>query len=174
MQYWFEVFDNSEVQWLTRKRVAKVTLVVPVASVLTLIGIILGPTWGLPIPLVGGFLLMAWSTLVWIILNRLQKLRRVVWCIKISERCVEGYDYTRKKPRFDWIRIARVELAQDGLLLVGPEDATLEIPHLFPDFAALSPRIVFHADFYDIPIFINGQPWEEIDVYNLFPFLEEF
>jgi hypothetical protein len=33
--------------------------------------------------------------------------------------------------------------------------------------------VVHYAEQYSIPVNINGHPWQSLDVYRLFPFLEE-
>ena len=121
----------------------------------------------------GLLIVAAWIGAVRWIASRLRRLRRVVWCVKLSDRLIVGYDYTRQKTALDWTKVERVELAGRGLTVFGPPPCSFEIPHLFPDFAELSHRVLFYAEFYDVPVFIDGQPLQELDVYALYPFLLE-
>ena len=173
MAQWYEVFDNSEVQWLTRKRAAKVTMAMALGGAGTLGGLALGQTLGLPLGLTLIALVLAWTGLLELLARYVEALRRVVWCLKLSDRHVAGYDYRRQKISFDWIRVVRIDLSPEGLVVVGPDDQEIIIPHLFPDYATLSHRILHYAEFYDIPLCIHGESFAEMDVYHLFPFLRE-
>ena len=173
MSNWYEVFDNEKVQQHARKQAAHLTAFAAAAVLVTLFGVALGAEGLLPMPAVGGLLMLTWLGTVHWMARRMRKLRRVVWCIKLSEERIVGYDYTRRKAVMDWSRVQRVELTDDGLLLVGPELFVFEIPHLFPDFAELSHRVVHYAEMNGVPVFIDGQPWPDLDVYQLFPFLTD-
>lgn len=173
MHGWYEVFDNEEVHYVTRKQVAHLGGLAMGMLAVTIAGLALGFEALLPWPLVLLILAGVWfGTLVWTV-HRLRQLRRVVWCVKISDRRVIGYDYARRRTILDWTRIERVELTESGLVIVGPAPTSLEIPHLFPDFAILSHRILQHAEFYGTPLYLHGQPWQDLNVYTLFPFLGE-
>lgn len=173
MPYWYEVFDNEEVQLLTRRQVGQLSGIVVATIVFTLSGLALAHAGAVPLGLVGLFIVAVWLAAVRWIATRLRQLRRVVWCVKLSDRAIVGYDYTRQKTSLDWTRVERVELAGGGLTVYGPAPCSFEIPHLFPDFAELSHRILHYAEFYDIPVFIDGQPLHQLDVYALYPFLCE-
>ncbi len=173
MSNWYEVFDNEAVQLHARRQATRLTAVAAAAVLLTLCVAALGFERTLPLPAVGGLLAGTWLGAVWWIASRMRRLRRLVWCIKLSEERVVGYDYTRRKAVLEWSQVHRVALTGDGLLLVGRELCSFEIPHLFPDFAALSHRVVHYAELNGVPVFIDGQPWQDVDVYRLFPFLAE-
>ena len=173
MPHWFEVFDNEQVQFLTRQQVAMLTAMVVGTTAFTISVLALGHVQLIPMPLALVLLFTAWLGTIRYLSTRLRRLRRVVWCVKISDRCVVGYDYTRRKTTMDWLDVARVELTSDGLVLAGTGELFFEVPHLFPDFAELSHRIVHYAESYGVPVFINGQPWQQLDVYDCFPFLKE-
>ena len=173
MSSWYEVFDNVEVQHVTRKRVAKLmaTVVGLVAATLTLLA--LGHQQVMPLAAAGVLVVVVWTAAVWCISRRMRRLRRVVWCVKLSDREVVGYDYTRHKVRLDWIEVARVDVTHDGLVVYGPDPVVLEVPKLFPDFPALSHRVVGYADFYGVPVYLEGRPWDQLDVFALFPGLAD-
>ncbi len=167
----FEVFDNEQVQFLTRRQAALLTgLIIGMIAVTAaaMAGVHIGLAPLVPAAL---FIFAAWLSLLGYVRKRIQELRRVVWCVKLSERSIVGYDYARRKTTFDWIHVRRVELKRDGLTVIGPEEKILEVPHLFTDFPTLSHRIAEHAEFYSIPLFIDGEPLQNVDVYSVFPFL---
>lgn len=173
MSSWYEVYDNVEVQYVTRRQVAKLTGVAIAAGTLTVASFLLAQSFQVPLAITFGLVLALWAAFGGWSARRLRQLRRVVWCIKVSDREVVGYDYARRKLRLDWTDVARVELNDSGLVVAGPDVHSLEVPHLFPDFPSLSHRIVHYAEFYDVPVYVGDQPWQQVDVYDLFPFLQE-
>jgi len=174
MSAWYEVFDNVNIQLETRKQAAKLFGLVTAAVCLTIVGIILVLEMGFPFTLLGILLPPLWIVVIWFMAHRLQALRHVVWCIKLSDREVVGYDYARRKIRLDWIYVERIEITKMGMQIIGPVPSSFVIPHLFPDFAELSHRVLHYADLYDIPIYVNGEPWQQLDVFDLYPFLGEY
>lgn len=173
MSTWYEVFEDSEVQYVTRRKVALVTGFMSLLLALTFAAAVYTHLLDVPPLLVIGGLLTLWCGVVAACLLRLRRLRRVVWCVKLSEREIVGYDHARQKTSIDWTQAVQVSLGDDGLLVEGEGGRSLEVPFLFPDFAALSHRIVHYAELYDVPILIGGRPWQQIDVYDLYPFLQE-
>lgn len=171
MPYWYEVFDNEHVQLTTRKQAAMLTISVVSVVAISVVCFVAMYAGHIPVPAGALLLSVTWMfTFKWSF-DRLQRLRRVMWCIKISDRRIVGYDYARRQTILDWTKISRVELVGTGLILTEKDDHSLEIPHLFPEFAELSHRVVHYAEFYNIPVFLDGQPWQNIDVYDIFPFL---
>lgn len=173
MYGWYEVFDNEDVHFLTRKQGTHLGMLFMLVLGMTIVGLALGQdghvAWAVVLPLVG---LLWGGTLVWTV-YRLRRLRRIVWCIKISDRHVVGYDYHRRRTIIDWIRVQRIELTKHGLTLVTDDHQRLEIPHLFSDYGPLSHSLLRAAEVYETPIYVDGKPWEELDVYSLYPFLPE-
>ncbi len=172
MPHWYEVFDNEEVQRLSRKRAAALIALATTLFVGTLTLLVMNREGVVSTTPAGTLITSSWLAAAWWITRRLRRLRRLVWCVKLSDNRIEGYDYTRRKTVFEWREVERLELTRHGLVVIGPDECSLEIPHLFPEYALLSHRVVQYADAYGIPIFVNGRPWEDLDVYALFPFLE--
>ncbi len=178
MSDWYEVFDNEQVQYDTRKRVARLVgvLVVSLGAVVGLIPLIL---LYLPSPLVGlGLIgLVAVGAFMWAS-RAFLRLRSVVWCVKLSVHRIVGYDYARRKSVLPWTEVERVELDAAGLLIAqapteGRPGRVLRIPHLFPDFARLSHRVVEYAEAHGLPVCVNGRPWQFLDLSTLYPFMAE-
>lgn len=173
MPSWYEVFDNVEVQYKTRKKVAVLSALATGAVAVSFAVLALGYLGSLTMPLVGGALLVLWLSGTWWMAHRLQKLRQVVWCVKLSDREVVGYDYARRKVRIDWTNVDRIALMANGLLIADLNGCSIQVPYLFPDFPALSHRVIHYADFYSLPVYVDGQPWQQLNVYDLYPFLAE-
>ncbi len=178
MADWYEVFDNEQVQFDTRRRVGRLAgvLVVGCGAVVGLAPLL--ALW-LPSPwLVAGLAgvalagMFAWAS------RSFLRLRSVVWCVKLSVHRVVGYDYARRKTVLPWTEVERVEVDGAGLSLVaapkqGRPGCVLRVPHLFPDFARLSHRAVEYAEAHGLPICVHGRPWQLLDVATLYPFLND-
>jgi hypothetical protein len=176
MAEWYEVYDNEQVQFETRKRVARLVGIVVVLAGATLgLAPVLAHVFSsvlIAVGLAGGLLL---GTLIWTSRVFLQ-LRSVMWCVKLSVHRVVGYDYARRKVVLPWTEIERVGLDGDGLLIAGaPRDGRpgriLRIPFLFPDFSHLSHRVVEYAEAHGLPVCLDGRPWQFLDVSTLYPFM---
>ena len=169
----YEVFDNDEVHLRTRKQAAHLVDTAAFAVGLTLGVAALGVMQWIPLSAAGALIALIWTGVaLWIAVRR-RRLRRVAWCIKLSDQRFVSYNYTRKATPLDWDRVGRVDLNDRALVIVGPAHDLIEIPHLFPDFPALSHAIVRQAEEHGVPVTIEGQPWEQLDVYSLFPFLTD-
>ncbi len=173
MSDWYETFENEEVQRYVRSQAATISLgamgLFSGTALLLLFGAKLGMTS------VHIILIILSSLLTYAVWggSRLRHIRQVLWCVKLSDRCVAGYDYARRLKKFDWINVQRIDLLDHALRVEGANQKRFEVPHLFPDFATLSHRIMHYAEFYEIPVFVNGRPWQSLDVYAAFPSLHK-
>lgn len=178
MSDWYEVFDNEQVQFDTRRRVARLVgvLVVVLGTIAGAIPLILlyVPFPVLALGLVGLAVagLLGWASRAFL------RLRSVVWCVKLSVHRVVGYDYARRKSVLAWTEVERVELDAAGLVIAqapteGRPGRVLRIPHLFPDFPRLSHRVVEYAEAHSLPVCVDGRPWQLLDLSALYPFMAE-
>lgn len=101
-----------------------------------------------------------------------QNSRRTFWCVKLSNRKVEGYDYGRKKTSLDWIKVDKLELSKEGITIYGPKQQKIHVSSMFDDFEEAGQRILEWAEFYEIPIYVNGDHWMRMDVDQVFPFVD--
>jgi hypothetical protein len=172
MSRWYEVFDNEEVQRRARNRryILIRGLALTLALSLLLLSYAVGHAAGRLVALVLTAGLWAGTAVWWIRTD--SHLRRIVWCVKLSDRKVIGINYARYRTEIDWIKVRSIHLMPSGLRIESSSKADIEIPHLFPDFAALSHRIVEYAEFYGIPVYVDGRPWEQIDVHGLYPYVQ--
>lgn len=170
---WYDVYDNVEIQLITRKQAAAVTALAAVLLAFSFFCLALGLAGRLPLPAaVVAAGVTSGSFSVWLV-RRVRQLRRVVWCVKLSKEEVVGYDYARRRITIPWRRVERVEIGDGSLTIVGPPADSLEVTHHFREFAQVSHRIVHYADRFGIPVFVNGKPWQHINVYDLYPFLTD-
>lgn len=170
---WYDVYDNVEIQLITRKQAAVVTGLAAVVLAVALLCLVLGAMGRLPF--VPSFLaaVVASSSFAWWLMRRIRRLRRIVWCVKLSREEVVGYDYARHRRAIPWRKVERIELGDDGLTVVGPQPFELQIAHVFREFPQVSHRVIHYADRYGIPVFVNGKPWQHINIYDVFPFLAD-
>jgi hypothetical protein len=169
----YDVFDNDEVHWHTRRQAAHLTDTAAFAVGLSIGVVALGAMQWIPLLAVGLLLLGIWvGATGWIFIRRRQ-LRRVAWCVKLSDEHLVSYDYRRKPTALDWDGVERVDLRDEGLVLFGPAHPLVTIPTLFPDFPALSHGVVRQAEAHGVAVTIQGTPWEDLDIYSLFPFLAD-
>ncbi|MBO6576257.1 MAG: hypothetical protein JJ896_08560 [Rhodothermales bacterium] len=174
MSRWYQVFDDERVNVVTRVAARRHAAGAACLGVLTGIGVfavVTGAVSLLPIAVVliglwgwaGSALLRQWSTL-----------RAQVWCVKFSDREVVGYDYRRRRIRIDWVDARCVDVGKAGLAVTSVSDLKLEVPVSFPDYTELCHAILEHAEFYEIPVFVDGRRLSEMSASTLFPFLAEF
>jgi len=169
MEKWYEVFDNEQVQLLTRKQAGTLTAVGIALFSFTISLLVLadrGEVSGLLAIAIG---IVLWTAVIRWGIARFMRLKAVFWCVKLSEHQLVGYDYTRKKTTLCWEDILRVDLTSRGLVILGSEGHPFEVLHLFPDFATLSHRVISYAEANHIPIFIDGLPLDTLDVFQLYP-----
>ncbi len=174
MGRWYQVFDDERVNLVTRsaaRRHAAGATALGLVSGVALFASLVGPLSIYPVVVAlvglwgwaGAALFRVWSDL-----------RRQVWCLKISDREVVGYDYRRKRIRIDWIDAVGVDVNNRGLAIVAAKDRRLEVPVRFPSYTELCHTVLEHAEFYEVPVLIDGAPLESVAARDVFPFLGEF
>ena len=115
---------------------------------------------------VGGLMLIAIGVGWWH-----RALSRTVWCVKVVSDAVVGYDCARRKTVFSWCNVRRIDLTDEALWIVQSPYHVMTISTSFDDFSALSHQILKGAEDHGIPLYIDGQSLDEMDVYVLCPFL---
>lgn len=175
--FWYEVFDDERVQLRVRRRAARQVLGLVVAlAALGCAGVLLASAWSswfAPLGLVGllGLAVVAMAA------TSLARLRGVVWCVKLAEDHIVGYDHARRRVAMEWTDVELVDITDGALIVLGrPSGArvpSLHVPTHFADFSALSHRITRYAERHAVPICVEGRPWQLLDVKQLFPFLEQ-
>ncbi len=166
------VFDADEVHYETRRQVVQLTSYAALAAALTLGAALLAHAGRLPMLTAGIGIAATWTAVVWWIARRLRRLRRVVWCLKLSAEGVTGYDYARRTLTVPWTKLRRVELSGAGLRLVRSAHCYLDVPAGFAAFADLGHRVVAQAEAHGADVLVDGRPYLHLDVYAHFPFLQ--
>ena len=165
------IYENDIVHLQLRSRVAKLSSLTIGTIVASLLLFLLQerwvalPMWGAGLALVG-----LWSGTLWWTWRQLNQLRHVAWCVKISGDEVIGYDYARRRTPLSWSDVQGIDLTEESLRIMGQE-SWFEVPDQFDDFPSLSHDLTRLAEDKGIPIQIEGQPWQHMDVYALYPFL---
>lgn len=171
MADYFEVYDNEQVQLVTRRQATFTFVVLAGAIAGSLLLIVLTREAVVPFWAGLSLTLIVWGVAAYRLAHHFSRTNHVVWCVKISVAQVAGYDYARRQTSLFWTDVREVDLCDQGLRIRGVTDKHIEIPHLFPDFPSLSHRIVEHAERHHVPIFVDGRPFEDLDLYALYPFL---
>lgn len=168
-----DVYDDEEVQRMARSQVSHLTGVTSATVAATLLGITLGVTGRISPAILGVLLGLLWLSVVAWTAWRLRNLRRRVWCVRLTDDGIEGYDYARRKITLDWDSVRRIDLADHGLVVVGTGPCLFEVPYAFNEFPDLSHRLVRDAEQRGVPLYVDGRPWQQLDVYHLFPMLAD-
>ncbi len=176
MSEWYEVFDHAEVLLAMQRRAGRLVALFALAggALVALAPLLVGlPFGGVLVAAVAVALVVAALHVA----QAIRALRCVVWCVKLSVHRVVGHDCGRRRAALAWEAVERVELDRDGLLLVGRDEGgvsrRLRVPHAFPDYARLSHRVVEYAEAFGRPVFVDGRPWQLLDLHEVYPFLRE-
>ncbi|MDX1421281.1 MAG: hypothetical protein R3181_15050 [Rubricoccaceae bacterium] len=176
MPTWYEVFDNQDALLSTRQRVRRLSTRYGMASVavaLTAPLVVLHVPGGPWIALGAAGVLAAAGVYV---LRALRALHAVAWCLRLSYQGLLA-DFGRRRTALRWRNVARVEVDDEGLLVLGTDEGgtarRLRIPLAFPRYAHLSHRVVEYAEAHRRPIFVDGRPWQLLDLRALYPFLTD-
>ncbi|NNF58047.1 MAG: hypothetical protein HKN04_07375 [Rhodothermaceae bacterium] len=176
MPTWYEVYDNQDVLLATRQRVRRITRIygfaaiavatlAPLAMVHVTGGAWLAGTAGVSLVVAGAYVFKA-----------LRELHAVAWSVKLSFHHIIG-DFGRRRTTIRWRAVARVELDRDGLVILGADEQgvaqKLRIAHAFPDYPRLSHRVVEYAEAHGRPVYVDGQPWQLLDLHAVYPFLRD-
>lgn len=162
-----DVFDADEVQLQTRRQAAQVSVAAMAAVVLTGLWIILGHRQVVAWPLASGGLCATWALAVIWAARRLRRLRRVVWCVKLTEQGVTGYDYARRPISLAWNEVRRVDLTDGALRIVRSRHCVLHVSHQFDGFEALARRAIAEAEQAGAAIWLDGQPLRDVPLDTL-------
>jgi hypothetical protein len=119
---------------------------------------------------------VAAAAAAWLVAG-LRAIRDLVWRVKLSVRRVIGYDLTQQRVSLVWGDVDCLEIDRRGILIRGRDEtgtpSRLRVPPAFPEFSALSHRLVDYAEAYGRPIYVDGRPWQLIDLHAVYPFLQE-
>jgi hypothetical protein len=172
MSAWSEVFDDVEGQRRVRQQIAGQTAGLVLLLALAAAALLYARAVHAPPPVQAGVLAVA-TVGLGAVLRRLRQLRRAVWCVHVSAEAVVAYDGAGRRVALEWCEVEGVQLHAHGLTVAGPPGRSFDVPHPFPAFAALSHCLVANAEGFGVPVLVGARPWQELDVYALYPFLAE-
>ncbi len=163
----YETFDDLNTLHRIRHQVAW-------TIVLTLLGLIgglvlLGFTRrhtpaDLPI---AGLLCIGWGILAAWAALRLYRLQQLFWRITLSDTALIGYNYSRHAHTVGWHTIQRLELTDQELRLHTEDGRQLLIPNYHAAFPILGHILIDWAEQAGCPLYLNGQPFESINIRTL-------
>lgn len=171
MSIGYELFHANHIQYAARRRLHRLYRVMAGLLLVTLSSLTL--EWFGPLPMtttawiLGGTWLLGIGITGW----QLERVRRKVWCIKVATDAIVGYDHARRQMRLTWTAIRRIDLTDDALIVMKSPRCFFEVSTTFPEYATLSHRIIRYANRHGAAVYVDGQPWHELDVYALYPFL---
>lgn len=119
--------------------------------------------------LVACFLCLAWGGLTAWAALRLYRLQHQVWRLQLSDTRLVGYDYGRHARTLEWAHIHRLELADQELRLETLDSRRLVVPDEHAGFPELSHVLLDYAERFGCPLYLNGCPFEAIDLRTLLP-----
>ncbi len=175
MSEWYEVFDDERGLHGARARVGRRAVVFGIMGVaLAASAFTLPEGGGDKVALIAG--LASATSALWLV-QGLRAIRDLVWCVKLSVRRVIGYDLTQKRMALAWPDVDCVEIDKRGMLIRGRDETgaacRLRVAPEFPDYVRLAHRFVDYAEAYSRPVYIDGRPWQLIDLAAVYPFLGE-
>ena len=167
------IFDAELVQLKTRRTVLNLTA--SIVSTLIVVGVV---AYAAKIssdvsPYVAGALVLGSIAYVIWALDRLQRARRVAWCLKVSDETIVGYDFSRERHVIQWRDVESIDVSESALEIHSKRRSPLIIPHLYKEYGALGRCLLDYTEAYGIPLSVNGTPLLDINIYNLFPGLGE-
>lgn len=176
MAAWYEVFDNQDALLESRHRVWRLTR----GYAFVAIGLaVAAPLAVLHAP--GGPWLAAFGALALVgaglfVLRALRMLHGVAWCVRLSFHGLVA-DFGQRRTAMRWSQVSRVEVDDEGLTVVGSDEEgvvmRLRLPGTFPRYTQLSHRVVEYAEAHRRPLFVDGKPWQLLDLQVLYPFLAD-
>ncbi len=176
MPVWSEVFVDDGVREVASRSSRRLTIGFGVTSALL---VALAPLVTLLAPdyaLVVAFVSLAALSLfgAWVV-HRLHPVQRLVWHVELSIREAVCVDVQGFRHAVLWPRVERLDLTDEGLTFVTRTRdgmvSHLRVPAEFSQFAAMSHRAAEYAEALGRPIFVDGKPWESVDLLGVFPFL---
>lgn len=175
MAEWFEVYDAKGVLRRARRRASRLVwtyaLVSGVLIAAAPVAMFVLPRGGMPVAGLCAFGLVGYG--IWLMI-RLNQIHRKLWRFDVSVHRALGYDTGRRSRALTWSNVYQVEVDDSGLTLVGRTHGSwvrLQIPKTFPKYTSLAHRVVDYAEAHDRPVWVDGRPWEMLDLQALYPFL---
>lgn len=169
----FDIHDDPCALLRAQRKMRRALLGFGAATALVMLGapvVAILAGGGLWVPAAAGAILTACAAYT---IRRLGRLRRRVWRVAVSSRHVVALDAGRRQTSVAWGAVERVEVDDSGLTVVarGLEGAVfrLHIRQHFAAYVALAHELVSRAERRRCGIWVDGRPWQRLDVSALLP-----
>jgi len=173
MQSAYDLFEASQLHRTTRSQMCRLNAAFWGVLLVTIGAAMMSPTLFASAPVVVGSGLGALVvTAIGISIKHYLR-SRTIWCVRVGPDAVIGYDCARRKTVWTWDATRQVDLTDDHLSVIQSPYRALALATSFDTFPALSHRIVRDAERHDVPLTIDGQSLDTLDVYALCPFIVE-
>ncbi|MDT7857644.1 hypothetical protein RQM47_13405 [Rubrivirga sp. S365] len=174
MAEWFQVFDDERVLVSVRTRARRLVVAFALVSgglvALAPLSTLVAPAHAGLAALACGVVLTAYAA--WL-LRRLGRLHRRLWRIELSFRRAVAHDAGGRRVALAWQALDQIDVRTDGLVLSGRTTlgrrVRLHVAASMPQFARFAHRAVEYAEAFGRPVWVEGQPWEAIDVTSIHP-----
>ncbi len=163
------VFEDERVLRQLRRQVAWTVIVAAAGFVGGLVLLSLMSRTQIADLSVAGVLCLGWGGLTAWAALRLYRLQQHIWRLQLSATALTGYDYGRHAWRIDWGLLDHVELTDHDLRLTTRDGRRFIIPGHHTDFSELGHALVEQAERLGCPLYVNGRPFEAIDIRTLLP-----
>ena len=176
MAEWFQVFDDERVLVSVRTEARRLVIAFALVSgalvALAPLSTLVAPAYAGFVALGCGAALTAYAA--WL-LRRLGQLHGRLWRIELSFRRVVAHDAGGRRVSLAWRALDHIDVRADGVVLSGRTDlgrrVRVRVSASMPQFASLGHRAVEYAEAFGRPVWVEGRPWEAIDVAEIHPAL---
>lgn len=175
MAEWFEVYNAKSVLVRARRRARRLMWTYAAVSgaliAVAPVAVFVLPRGGFAVAVVSAIGLVAYG--IWVVV-RLNHIHRKLWRLDVSVHRALGFDTGRRSRALTWSNVEKVEVDAAGITLIGRTHGSwvrLRVPTSFPRYTSLSHRVVEYAEAHGRPIWVDGKPWQMLDLETLYPFL---
>ena len=174
MAEWFQVFDDDRVlvsvRTEARRHVIAFALVSGGLVALAPVSTLVTPSYAGLVAVACGAALTAYAVAL---LRRLTRLHRRLWKVELSFRRIVVHDAGGRRVALAWQALDQIDVRGDGVVLSGRTDlgrrVRFRVAATMPQFASLGHRAVEYAEAFGRPVWVEGEPWEALDVSVLHP-----
>lgn len=104
-------------------------------------------------------------------LYKIYEFRAMIWGLKLNADQIKAYNYVRQTLDLSWTEITDINVSASGITITGADRQRLVLPESFHNFTEAAHTLVCRAEENNIPVLVEGTPWEVLDVQVLFPFI---
>lgn len=106
------------------------------------------------------------------LIYRMRRIGAVAWRVRLGRSHLTGDTQRRWALTCSWYNLQQIDLSGDKLVITMDNHQKLIIPARFSGYTDLTHAIVTRAESCEVPLFIDGRPWESVTVDDIFPFVQ--